>query len=263
MGILSRRSATATDADGWPLAARAAAGVMLPGGRRLLEDALGVAGLDGNDRVVELEPGFGLATRILLAHDPRGWTGVDDDPAAVAHLRRAFGAVGRVVAEASGGATGLESGCASLVVIAGGLSHLDDDAAAAVLVEARRILGPSGRLVITDLTPFGNGDHRALDAVSAAGVHLRTEAQLRALLDGAGLAPVGITDGPVRVDDPAVLARAAGPRTALALARSVGDPRVRHSATRVREALVEATSALRAVAVVAERPLVLGVRRPR
>jgi len=76
------------EAEAWPLAARIAAGLVSPGGESLIACALDGVALDRGSRVVELDAGLGITSRRILARVPRSWTGVDDDPLAVEHLRR-------------------------------------------------------------------------------------------------------------------------------------------------------------------------------
>lgn len=261
VGILSRERESAVVIEAWPLAARAAAGLVSPGGATMLERAAEGAGLDRNSRIVELDAGFGVAARVLLAHEPRSWTAVDEDPLAVEHLGRALGAGGRARC-APASATGLDDDCASLVLLDGVLCARDDDAASAVLTEAARLLRSSGRLAVIDIVP-GEGGESELQALSQTGVTARGVGRLRDLVAQAGLAVVGSTEGPLRLEHPRDLARAAGPKMAMKLAREATDERVRRAATRVRQAVESAAPHLRAGLVVAERPLVMGLLRPR
>jgi hypothetical protein len=261
VGILSRERESAVLGDAWPLAARGAAGLVSPGGAAMVERAAEGAGLDGNSRVVELDAGFGVAARTVLAHGPRAWTGVDEDPLAVEHLGRVAGAAGQARVGAAS-ASGLDDGCASVVLLDGVLSIRDDDAASAVLTEAGRLLRSSGRLAIIDLVPADGGEHE-LQVLSQLGVTARGPARLREMVTQAGLAVVGSTEGPLRFEHPRDLARAAGPKMAMKLAREASDERVRRAATVVRQALEAAVPHLRAGLLVAERPLVMGLRRPR
>jgi len=261
VGILSRERESAVLGDAWPLAARAAAGLVSPGGAPMVERAAEGAGLDRNSRVVELDAGFGTAARTVLAHEPRAWTGVDEDPLAVEHLRRVAGTAGDAVG-APASSTGLDDDCASIVFLDGVLCMRDDDSVAEVLAEAARLLRSSGRLAIIDIVP-GHGGERELQALSQAGVTARGVARLRDLVTQAGLVAVGSTEGPLRFPHPTDLARAAGPKMAMKLARGASDERVRRAATVVRQAIENAAPHVRAGLVVAERPLVMGLLRPR
>jgi len=152
--------------------------------------------------------------------------------------------------------TGLEDCSASIVVINGALSLRDDIDARAVLAEAVRIVRPSGRVAVVDLVPIDDAEDR-LEAVADVDVHVRSVARLRRLMTDAGMVMVGSVEGPAACEDAADLARGAGPRMGMKLARRrpmrgcVGLPRW-CAGRRPRR------PRLRAAAVVAERPLSMG-----
>ena len=140
-------------AEPWPLPLRLGAGLAQPGGPAMVRRALEGVGLEAGDRVVELAPGIGATTAVLLELGPREWTGVEPDPIAAEHLERAFGGPGREVARAPVDATGLADDSASVLIVEALLSTLEDAEAAAVLEEARRVLRPGGRVALTELAP--------------------------------------------------------------------------------------------------------------
>jgi hypothetical protein len=83
-------------------------------------------------------------------------------------------------------------------------------------------------------------------------------------VERAGLVTVGSLVGRLDMPAPRDLMRAAGPRTALRVTREAAlDAGTRAAATGVRQSLERNALALRSVVVVAEMPLVLGMRRPR
>ena len=131
-------------AEPWPSPLRLGAGLAQPGGPAMVRRALEGVGLEAGDRVVELAPGIGATTAVLLELGPREWTGVEPDPIAAEHLERAFGGPGREVARAPVDATGLGEDSASVLIVEALLSTLEDAEAAAVLEEARRVLRPGG-----------------------------------------------------------------------------------------------------------------------
>lgn len=253
---------TAT-ADEWPLAARGAAGLVSPGGARALARAIEGADIDAGSRVVELGAGFGAASRRLLAAGPRTWTGVDDDPLAVEHLRRNHDGPGCEVVLAPPEATGLDDGMASAVVADGLLCTRGPRAVRAALAESRRLLGPSGRLAVIDIVLADGAPADVADDLAAVGIHVRSVEVLRGLVEDAGLVVVGSIVGPLDLEEPAEIARASGPRMAAKLARGVTRAEVRRAATAGRQTLQRHEPHLRSVVVAAERPLVLGLRRPR
>lgn len=267
MGLLMRARGPEIEREAWPVAARAAAGLLCPGGAALLDRAVEGAAIGDGSRVVELQAGLGLAGRHLVARGVRSWTGVEDDPLAVAHLRRALRGPRARVVEARPSASGLEDGCAGVVLVDGAVAERTDEEAAGLLAEAARLLSPAGRLALTALVPGGEPDDpRAVEAVAslaARRVRVRDLGALRSLAERAGLVVVGSTDGPVHIEPPLDLARMVGPRLGMRFAREAADESVRAAATSTRQAVDAALPYLRAGLVVAERPLVLGLRRPR
>lgn len=250
----------------WPLARRVVSGFVQPGGPAMVARAAEGGGLEEGSRVVELAPGLGLTSELLLAHGVRTWTGVEPDATAAGHLRKALAGAGREVVEAPLGATGLQEGAASLVVADGLLSTLSGDDRAAALAEGARLLRAGGRLVILDVTPAADapGVGAGRDALESAGIAMLEVGAWRAALEAAGLVVVGSLTGPVDLPAPPALMREAGPRLALRITREVAtDASVRGPAIAGRDALAMHASMLRAVVAVGEMPLILGMRRPR
>ncbi len=229
--------------------------------RRALEGV----GLEAGDRVVELAPGAGATTALILERDPREWVGVEPDPIAAEHLARAVRGGGREVVRAPVDATGLAEASASVLLADALLSTLDDAAASAVLGEARRVLRPGGRVAVHELAPAdGPADPEAEEDLAAAGIRPRSADALRALAEGAGLVVVGSLTGRLAMPAPRELMREAGPRTALKVTREIArDGALRGAATGARQALERRALSLRSALVVAEVPLILGLRRPR
>ncbi|WP_217915688.1 methyltransferase domain-containing protein [Miltoncostaea marina] len=248
----------------WSLARRVVTGLVQPGGAPMARRALDGARLDDGDRVVELSPGLGLTSALVLERGPREWTAVEPDPAGAEHLGRTTAGAGRRVVEAPIAATGLADGSATVVVADCVLGPLDDEGRAAALAEAARLLRAGGRVALHELTPAEDAHPAALDELAGWGVRATGEDGWRAAMRAAGLVPIGAVAGRLRLRAPAELMRAAGPRTALRLTRGAAlDADARTAATRVRQAVERHELALRSLVVVAEVPLVLGMRRPR
>lgn len=250
----------------WPLARRVVSGYVQPGGRAMVMRAVEGAGLDDGSRVVELAPGLGITSSVLVSRGPRIWTGVEPDPLAAAALGKALGGAGRDVVEAPVEATGLDEDSATVVVAEGLLGTLPAGDRAAVLAESARLLRAGGRIAVLEVVT-ADGDHGAAAAradLGAAGLEVRDVAAWREELEAAGLVVVGSLTGPLHVSPPPVLMREAGPRLALRITRTIAsDAAVRGPALALRDALAQHAVALRAAVVIAEVPLILGMRRPR
>lgn len=144
---LSERSVE--DLPGHWLLARLGKRVLRPGGRGLTESMLRSAQIPGSD-VVELAPGLGKTAALILENGPRTYTGVDEDPDAVASTSAVVGEGGTVV-EAAASQTGLADASADLVVGEAILTMQGDKAKTTIVEEAHRVLRPGGRYAIHEL----------------------------------------------------------------------------------------------------------------
>jgi SAM-dependent methyltransferase len=162
-------------------------------------------------------------------------------------------------------ATGLADASASVVMADALLCTLDDADAQAVLAEAGRLLRPGGRVALHELAPAeGPADPEAAADLASAGIRPRSAGALRALAEDARFVVVGSLTGRLALLAPHELMRGAGPRTALRVTREMArDGRLRGAATSARGALERRALSLRSAVVVAEIPLILGMRRPR
>lgn len=256
----------AVPAEAWPLGRRLVAGLPLPGGPGLADQAVAALELGAADRLVELVPGLGLLSRRLLAAGPGSWAGVEPDPLARAHLERGLGGPGRRLVAGRPDATGLEDGVATAVAADALLCTLTPEARAGVLAEIARLLRSGGRAALCEPALAGGAprDPGLAELLGEAGLHLADAAGWRSELEEAGLVVVGSLDRPLRPSAPRALMREAGPRTVLGAVRALARDRGAVAAARAAaRALGERAPSLRAVVVVAERPLVLGMRRPR
>ena len=132
----------------WVLA-RAGKRVLRPGGASLTRSMLSRAGLAGAD-VVEFAPGLGVTAGWILEGGPASYTGVEQDSDAAARVSRIVRGRGRCV-NADARRTGLDGGCADVVVGEAMLSMQSDRVKAEIIAEAARLLRPGGRYAVHEL----------------------------------------------------------------------------------------------------------------
>lgn len=135
------------------LLARMGKRVLRPGGRELTEAMLRRAGIGPSDDVVELGPGLGTITRLILKLQPASLIGVERDPAAAVAVSAAV-MLDRhdyrcIVADAAD--TGLDDYSADVVIAEALLTLHSDEKKRAMLAEAHRILRPGGRCALHEL----------------------------------------------------------------------------------------------------------------
>lgn len=140
--------ATSVAAGHWVLA-RAGKRVLRPGGLKLTNRMLDAADLPGK-KVVEFAPGLGRTATIMLDKELTSYTGVDEDPDAVARAQAAIGSRGTVVT-AQAQSTGLESESTEVVVGEAMLTMQGDKGKRSIISEAFRLLEPGGCYVIHEL----------------------------------------------------------------------------------------------------------------
>lgn len=287
MAIATEERAEAAGAVPWTLAQRILAGLAAPGGPSMTAELMRALEVSAGDRVVELGPGVGRARAAILAARPRTYLAVDPDPAAGPRLRPPRPSpvpkiLRRAVPDDPGTRPALRTaplddsdapaGEVSVVVAEGSLGTLPEPLAQAALTEAARILRAGGRLGVHDLAvvpdaPGEDEEARVLQDLALpddSGLHVRTVEQWRQLVEAAGFVVLGATTGQVVTDAPRAIAREIGPRHLAPLVPGlVGDAARRASALDARVALDRHLPRLRSVVLLAEKPLVMGMRRPR
>lgn len=245
------------------LLARLGKRVLRPGGRELTDAMLAGLAIGGAD-VVELAPGMGATTQLVLARRPASYTGVERDEQAAAHVRTLLRGPRDTCRVGTAQATGLDDGCATVVFGEAFLTMQSEAHKRRIVAEAFRLLRPGGRYGLHELSlrpdDLADDRQRAVQGELSRAIHVGarpvTVAAWRSILQEAGfeilhqrVAPMALLD-PRRVVADEGFARAA--RIALNVAR---DPVARQRVLAMRATFRRNAGNLAAVALVALRPV--------
>ncbi|CCG05681.1 class I SAM-dependent methyltransferase [Blastococcus saxobsidens] len=245
------------------LLARLGKRVLRPGGRELTAQMLDALAIGPRDRVVELAPGLGTTTRLVLARHPAAYTGVERDRAAADHVRRL--STGPDIDCRVGDAedTGLDDDSATVVFGEAMLTMQPDPAKTRIVQEAARVLRPGGRYGIHELSLVPDD----IDADTVArirtelsqtiriGARPLTVPEWRALLESAGLTVVHEARAPMRLLEPSRLLRDEGVRgLARILIRVASDSVARRRVLEMRALFRRYRHHLGAISLIAEVP---------
>lgn len=133
------------------LLARLGKRVLRPGGVELTHELLDALAITSTDDVVELAPGMGATTRLVLERNPASYVGVDRDSDVAARIGTLFDAPNRTVVNASAADTGLAD---VSVDVAFGEAYLTMQPASQkrrIATELARIVRPGGRVGIHEV----------------------------------------------------------------------------------------------------------------
>ncbi len=255
----------ALDTDRVPghwLLARLGKTVLRPGGVETTTRLLASLAISGDDDVVEIAPGLGATTRLVLAAGPASYTGVDRDPSAAARVDELLDGPDRRVLHASAAATGLPDACADVVLGEAYLTMQSASVKQRIVAEAARILRPGGRFALHEVA-FAPDDvddvtrqRVAADLTSTikVGVTPLTTAGWDALLDDAGLEVHDRVRAPLHLLEPRRLVADEGVGGALRFAANVArDASARRRVLAMRGAMRRHADHLQAYGVVAVR----------
>ena len=244
------------------LLARLGKRVLRPGGRELTDQLLDRLRIGRDDDVVEIAPGLGATTRLVLDRNPASYVGVDRDEASaelVAHL--AVGENRRVV-NASATATGLDDACADVVFGEAYLTMNPASQKAKIVAELARITRPGARLGLHEVA-FAPDDITEADAERAArdlqatikvNVTPLSLAGWTRLLDEAGFEVDHVMTNPLHLLEPRRLVADEGVFGALRFAtRAARDGAARERVLGMRRAMHDNADHLQACAITAVR----------
>lgn len=133
------------------LLARLGKRVLRPGGVELTRRLLASVAVRPADDVVEVAPGLGATTRLLLSAGPASYTGVDRDEAAAGLVASMLDGPNRRVIQASAADTGLPEASADVVFGEAYLTMQPDRQKQQIVTELARLLRPGGRLALHEV----------------------------------------------------------------------------------------------------------------
>lgn len=134
------------------LLARLGKRVLRPGGVELTNRLLGALRISSADDVVELAPGLGATTKLVLANEPASYRGVDRDPVAVDRVAHIVSGPNRSVVQGTASDTGLEDESADVAFGEAYLTMQPSSQKERIVNELRRILRPGGRMALHEVS---------------------------------------------------------------------------------------------------------------
>ncbi|MEZ5170815.1 MAG: methyltransferase domain-containing protein [Acidimicrobiia bacterium] len=150
-GLIPGDSLPTDRVPGHWLLARLGKRVLRPGGRELTDLLLGSLDIGPDDDVVELAPGLGSTTELVLARNPASYRGVDRDPVSTRRVAAVVAGPGRSVVHASAAATGLPDSSADVAFGEAYLTMQPERLKRDVATELARIVRPGGRVGIHEV----------------------------------------------------------------------------------------------------------------
>lgn len=189
------------------LLARMGKRVLRPGGLELTRKMLAGLAIQPSDMVVELAPGLGVTTRMILATRPASYVGVERDPAAARMVSRLLPRENAEVRHAVAANTGLEDQSVTVVFGEAMLTMQTDHQKREIVREVHRILKPGGRYGIHELALYPDHIseaekleiHRELSGSIHVGARPLTVAEWRKMLADEGFELETVATAPMHL----------------------------------------------------------------
>lgn len=244
------------------LLARLGKRVLRPGGRELTDRLLGSLAIGPSDDVVELAPGLGSTTELVLGCEPATYVGVDRDPVSAKRVAHVVAGPGRSVIEATAADTGLHDNSADVVFGEAYLTMQPAGQKKRIIDELARIVRPGGRIGLhevaftpDDLDPATRDAVRdELTGAIKVNVSPLTIGGWIGLLEDAGFEIRDQFTAPLHLLEPRRMLADEGLRgTARFLANVVRQPDARKRVLAMRSAMGHNAAHLQACVLVAER----------
>ncbi|MEM9291050.1 MAG: SAM-dependent methyltransferase [Acidobacteriota bacterium] len=237
--------------------------VMRPGGMEMTRRMIDALDIGPEDRVVELAPGLGAASRIALENQPMTFTGIERDEVTAKLVRQVIRGARRCCVHGAIAQTGLDASSTSVAYGESILSFQNEGRQRAILAEAFRFLQSGGRLGLHEiaLTPEyleqSRKDRIASDLLQNvdAEARLLTCGEWLEMLRSVGLEVEIIETAPLQSLTPLRLMRNEGLRDALRVFTSVlRSPAARKRFAALRDTLSQHRDVVSSVFIVAQKP---------
>ncbi len=175
------------------LLARLGKKVLRPGGVEMTNKMLTSLDIGSRDDVVEVAPGLGSTTRLVLEKNPASYRGVDRDPVAAERVADLITGPNRSVSTGSASETGLPDASADVAFGEAYLTMQPASQKERIIAELHRIVRPGGRIGLHEVS-FKDGvsnserDRIVEELRSSIKVHVSPlgEREWRQLLEAAG-----------------------------------------------------------------------------
>ena len=245
------------------LLARMGKRVLRPGGLELTQRMLETLAIGREDRVVELGPGLGATTRLILENNPNTYVGIERDEAATTAIRRILSEPKYRCLTGTAADTGLDEASATVVFGEAMLTMQTAAQKTAIVREAFRVLEPGGRYGIHELglTSDELSDDvkeqvkHELSSAIHVGARPLTPSEWRSVLEAEGFVIQAEATAPMHLLEPKRLVRDEGLRGVLRILLNVlRTPAARKRILAMRRVFRKHQDVLCAVTLVARRP---------
>ena len=236
---------------------------MRPGGMELTLRMLEELGIGGSDKVVELAPGRGATTRMVIEDSPQSYIGVERDRISQQNVQEIFRNAGLgqcVVGTAA--ATGLDDDCASVVFGEAMLTMQTRAMKLKIVKEAFRLLVPGGRYGIHETCLKESASAKVKTEIESAlrnalhvGARPLTLTEWQELLEEAGFSVRKTYEAPMLLLEPRRIVRDEGLKGSLQFfSRVITSPSARRRIWGMRQTFKQYSDHIDAAALIAIRP---------
>ncbi|ABG04153.1 Methyltransferase type 11 [Rubrobacter xylanophilus DSM 9941] len=245
------------------LLARLGKRVLRPGGVEATRRMLEALEIGVRDEVVEFAPGLGATARMALERRPASYTGVERDREAARRVAEILRGDRRGCVVGDAAATGLASGCASVVFGEAMLTMQREAQKRRIAGEAYRLLRPGGRYGIHELClvpeeidgGMKEEIREELSRTVRVGARPLTPGEWQALLESCGFEVTGHVLAPMRLLEPGRILRDEGPAGTLRFAANLlRDGGARARVLAMRRLFRRYRNHLAAIVLVARKP---------